>query len=135
MISTLWRRIGRNKEFIEGMKIKSNQWDKLEFKNDMTNLTRMFEIRRWYVEQSPYNYHNAKYTNDLAILHKQLNYVSSRVMFRRAIGLILLTLFVMGFVMEEPNRDWKDKFDLKFNTKAYGNLDDASGEGSNSIDD
>ena len=33
-----------------------------------------------------------------------------------------------NFVMEENNRDYKDRFDVKFNTKAYGNLDDATSE-------
>jgi hypothetical protein len=37
--------------------------------------------------------------------------------------------------MEEYARDWKDRFDLKFMNKAYGTLDDSSGEGASSIDD
>ena len=37
--------------------------------------------------------------------------------------------------MEEQAKDWKNNFDLKFNLKAYGSLDDSSGEGNISIDD
>ena len=95
----------------------------------------MFAIRNHFVEYSPYAYQNKKYTNDMAHLHKELNWLSSRLTLQRVVLVSALIIGYMTFVMEEEQRDWKDKFDLKFNSKAYGNLDDSSGEGTFGIDD
>jgi len=46
---------------------------------------------------------------------------------------ILTTYFF--FFHEEDAKDWGDKFDVKFNSKAYGAFDDSSGEGNTEIDD
>ena len=39
------------------------------------------------------------------------------------------------FIVEEQAQDYSDKFDLKFNNKCYGSLDENTGEGNISIDD
>ena len=48
----------------------------------------------------------------------------------------MIVAVLIGFSMiGEPNRDWKDNYELKFMLKAYGTLDDASGEGASALDD
>ena len=71
----------------------------------------------------------------MANLHNELNYQQARLILRRLSLTMLVVLGYMGFIMEEEARDWKDKFDLKFNQKIYGALDNAAGEGGTSIDD
>ena len=115
--------------------MRPTQWDQLEFKNNMLNVTKMFHIRQFFVKISPYDTHNCKYTNDMAFLHRELNYISSKIMLKRFLFISAIIFGYSNWVMEEEVRDWKDKFDLKFNNKVYGNLDDSSGEGNNSIDD
>jgi len=38
----------------------------------------MFELRKWYVFNTPYKYHAEKYTNEMAHLHNEINYQASR---------------------------------------------------------
>ena len=95
----------------------------------------MFNLRFFVARNSPHKaqYNTLKYTNDMANLHREINYQQSMIMLRR--GAIAIVLILLGFaIMREPNRDWKDNFELKFLTKAYGTLDDSSGEGSGAID-
>ena len=49
------------------------------------------------------------------------------------VGVFLI--FYGAFVTAEDARDYRDKFDLKFMSKAYGALEENSGEGNTSIDD
>ena len=46
-----------------------------------------------------------------------------------------LVIGYASFVMDESAIDYKDQFDVKFNTKAYGSAADSSGEGASAIDD
>ena len=49
---------------------------------------------------------------------------------------VTVSLFIFGtFITAEDARDYREKFDLKFMSKAYGALDENSGEGNTSIDD
>lgn len=67
-------------------------------------------------------------------LHKELNFLNSRLMMRRVLFLYAIITAIYLF-KEEEARDWGDRFDVKFNIKAYGSLDDSSGEGNAAIDD
>ena len=45
MIQNLWRKIGKQKQFIEGARMSPITFDKPAFNNDTKNLTRMFALR------------------------------------------------------------------------------------------
>ena len=128
MLQNLWRRLGRNKDFIQGVRVNPGQFDQPEFKANMQNLTFMFQLRQSFVKFSPFEYHNDKYTNDMAILHKELNYQNANLILKRFLIVVAIWWVYTSFIREETNRDYKDKFDLKFNNKVYGNLDDATSE-------
>lgn len=131
----LWRRLSKLKAFNEGERLTMENFSKPSFKNDMDKLTSMFQVRRYYVNNTPYQLQSDKYTNDMAHLQKELNFLQSNLIAKR-IGAIAALLFTYCFFFnEEEARDWRNTFDLKFNIKAYGALDDSSGEGNISIDD
>lgn len=95
----------------------------------------MFELRNWYIQNSPHSNYSARYTNEMSILHNELNYLNSKQILART---LLTGLIVLGYglyVMEEPARDYKDQFDLKYNQRTYGSIADSSGEGASSMDD
>lgn len=135
MISTFWRRISKSRAFKEGARIKASNFNHVPFENNYNKLVEMYQARLYHSNNTPYQVTSDKYTNDMAILHKELNFLNSRLFMKR----ILLIYAILGvyffFLFEEPNKDWGDKFDVKFNVKAYGSLDDSSGEGNNAIDD
>jgi hypothetical protein len=87
----------------------------------------MFELRSWYIQNSPHSSYNAKYSNDMAYLHNELNYLNSKQILNRTVLTAVVVLGYAMFVMEESARDYKDEFDLKFNQKAYGSIADSSG--------
>jgi|JI61114C2RNA_FD_contig_81_1112015_length_419_multi_2_in_0_out_0_1 hypothetical protein len=87
----------------------------------------MFELRSWYAENSPHSNYSSKYTNDMAYLHNELNYINSKQILTRTILTAVVVLGYSVFVMEEVARDYKDSFDLKFNQKIYGSIADSSG--------
>lgn len=95
----------------------------------------MFQTRLWFLNNSPYNHYNQKISNELTYLHKELNYQQGKQFLRRLTLVFLALMTYQMFFFEEYSRDYRDKFDTKFNNKAYGSLDDSSGEGNTSIDD
>lgn len=62
------RRLAKNKQFKEGAVIRSEDFV-LPFKQNMNFLTAMFEIRKWFVLNTPHKYHAEKYTNEMTHLH------------------------------------------------------------------
>lgn len=72
MLNTL-RKFARNKQFKEGGVIKPEDFI-LPFKQNMNLLTAMFELRKWFVLNSPHKTYSEKYTNEMAHLHNELNY-------------------------------------------------------------
>ncbi len=71
----------------------------------------MFNLRWFVVSNSPHKaqYNASKYTNDMANLHREINYQQSMLLMRR--GAIVIGLILLGFALiREPNRDWKDKY-------------------------
>lgn len=100
----------------------------------MNMITAMFEIRKWFVFNTPHKYYAEKYTNEMTHLHNELNYQHSRLLMRNG-ALVFSALYVyFWFIMEPDAVDWKDTFDLKHNQKAYGSLVGSAGEGNSSID-
>lgn len=56
------RKIGNYKEFFEGGTVESHKL-RYPFKASPNLLTAMFEIRRWFVLNSPHYMKSAQYTN------------------------------------------------------------------------
>ena len=135
MLSTWLRRVTKTKEYFQGGSILPEHYQSLPFKNNSDNLVRMFELRNWYMQNSPHSTYNAKFTNEMAYLHNELNYINSKQILARTILTGVIVLGYACFIMEEPARDYKDSFDLKFNQKVYGSIADSSGEGASSMDD
>lgn len=135
MLSTWVRKLSKTKEFYQGASILPENFQQLPFKNNYSNLVKMFELRNWYMQNSPHSSYNAKFTNEMAYLHNELNYINSKqILFRTALTFVVVLGYGV-FIMEEAARDYKDQFDLKFNQKTYGTIADSSGEGASSMDD
>ena len=95
----------------------------------------MFEMRKWFVLNTPHKFYAEKYTNDMNNLHNEINYQQSRLMLKRAVLVFAIIYGYFWFIDEPDAIDWKDSFDLKFSTKVYGNMVGSAGEGGSSIDD
>lgn len=128
------RRIGRNKQFREGAAIRAENFE-LPFRQDMNMLTAMFELRKWFVLNTPHKFHAEKFTNEMAHLHNELNYQHSRLLLRRGALVFGVLYAYFWFAMEPDAIDWKDTFDLKFSEKTYGGLTSSAGEGGSSMDE
>ena len=87
----------------------------------------MFELRNWYLQNSPHSTYNEKYSHEMSILHNEINYLNSKQLLARGLFTGFVVLGYIFFILEESARDYKDKFDLKFNLKAYGSIADSSG--------
>lgn len=95
----------------------------------------MFMLRRYHANNTPYQTQKDKYNQELTVLHKELNFLHARLFMTR-FGLVILSIIgYMVFIREEESKDWGDSFDYKFMVKAYGELEDSSGEGNTGIDD
>ena len=62
------RRLSLNKQFREGGLLKQEDFQ-LPFQQNMNQLTAMFELRKWFVTNTPHSFHAEKYTNEMAHLH------------------------------------------------------------------
>jgi hypothetical protein len=65
----------------------------------MTSLAKMFELRNWYIQNSPHTIYSQKYTSEMAYLHNEMNYINSKQMLFRALlsGAVILgyAVFIM----------------------------------------
>lgn len=135
MLSTWLRKVSKTKEFFQGASILPEHYHNVTFKNNYENVVKMFELRNWYIQNSPHSSYGAKYTNEMAYLHNELNYLNSKQLLTRTVLVSAIVFVYSVFLMEEVARDYKDNFDLKFNQKIYGSIADSSGEGASSMDD
>jgi hypothetical protein len=127
------RKYGRNKLFWEGGVLKQEDF-RLPFKMDPNRLTTMFELRKWFILNTPHKRYAEKVTNEMTNLHNEINYQQSQTMIRR--GAISFALIYLVLILSpEDAIDWKDNFDIKHNQKVYGSLTSAAGEGGSSIDE
>ncbi len=130
----LLQRLSRNKQVLEGGKIRMEDF-RLPFSQNMNLTTAMFETRKWFVFNSPHKYYSEKYTNELALLHNELNYLHSKLLLKRGV-LVFGVIFAYFWFISEPDAiDWRDTFDLKMSEKPYGSLTNSAGEGGSSMDD
>lgn len=127
MLSTWLRKVSKTKDFYQGASILPEHYQYNPFKNNYQNLVKMFELRNWYIQNSPHSTYASRYTNEMAYLHNELNYINSKQILTRTLLAGGIILGYAMFVMEEAARDYKDSFDLKFNQKTYGSIADSSG--------
>lgn len=128
MIRNLFHRLAKRRESIEGARIDMNDFRGLPFDNKVKNLIRMFELRDWFVQNSPNERIAFKYSSEMATLHHELNYVTSRISYRRFM-LVAFLYFGLVLLSDEGYEDWRHKFDPKFSQKTYGSLEDGVTEG------
>lgn len=56
----------------------------------------MFNARQYYVNNTPYQVTSDKFTNDMAILHKELNFLNARLMMKR---ILLVYAILAGYFL------------------------------------
>ena len=128
------RRVSRNKQFREGALLKTEDF-KLPFSQNHNMLTAMFELRKWFIFNTPHKHYAEKYTNEMTHLHNELNYLQARLMLKRLL-LVIGSIYVYFWFLDEPDAvDWKDTFDIKMSEKTYGNLTSSVGEGVEAVDE
>lgn len=127
------RKYGRNKLFWEGGILKQEDF-RLPFVMNPNRLTAMFELRKWFILNTPHKKYGEKFTNEMTNLHNELNYQQSRTMAIRGAWTFLIIYLGLLFSPEDAI-DWKDNFDIKMNDKVYGSLTSSAGEGGSSIDE
>ena len=131
---SLLQRVSRSKQVLEGTKIRAEDFV-VPFKQNMNMTTAMFEVRKWFILNSPHKHYAGKYSNEMALLHNELNYLHSKLLIKRGL-LVFGTIFGYFWFISEPDAiDWRDTFDLKMSERTYGSLTSSSGEGGSSMDD
>lgn len=95
----------------------------------------MFQTRLYHVNNTPFQLQSDKYTQELSVLQKELNFLHARLMMKRFLLVLTPVLLWLFLFKEEDAKDWGDKFDVKFMIGAYGEMEESSGEGDTSIDD
>lgn len=127
-IRSLYNKLIRRKEVIEGGRITLKNFRALPFNNRVGNLVRMFELRDWFIQNTP-NYRLAtKYSAEMCELHHELNYQTSRIALKRML-LFAGVVVLVALQVEEKNLDWSDKIDVKYQLKTYGALEEGASEG------
>ena len=81
MLSKL-RQLSKIKQLREGAVINVDDF-KLPFKTDLNRLGAMFEMRKWFVLNTPHKFYAEKYTNDMNNLHNEINYQQAHLMLKR----------------------------------------------------
>jgi hypothetical protein len=133
MIRSIFYKLIKRKEVLEGGRIKLGDFRGLPFNNRVHNLIRMFELRDWFIQNTP-NYRVAtKYTAQMAELHHELNYQTARIALKRIV-LFLTAVVLWKMMTPEHNPDWADRFDAKFQLKTYGSLEEGASEGGSDED-
>lgn len=128
MIRNIFNRISRRQEVIEGARIRLKDFRGLPFNNGSQNLTRMFELRDWFIQNTTSNRIANKYSEEMATLHHELNFTTSNIALRRML-LFAAAWIAILLTSSEPAQDWRDEFDLKYQRKIYGALEEGASEG------
>eukprot|EP00331_Platyophrya_macrostoma_P022218 CAMPEP_0176447410 /NCGR_PEP_ID=MMETSP0127-20121128/25007_1 /TAXON_ID=938130 /ORGANISM="Platyophrya macrostoma, Strain WH" /LENGTH=91 /DNA_ID=CAMNT_0017833835 /DNA_START=156 /DNA_END=431 /DNA_ORIENTATION=+ len=88
----------------------------------------MFDLRMYYVLNSHNNNKTLQYTWELEKLHNELNYMHMRQMLKRFTYFFLASI-VFFSMMEQPQYDWADNYELKHEFHTYIELEDGGDEG------
>lgn len=92
MISTIWRRISQAQAFKEGAKIRLSDFNNVPFNNNYNKVVEMYQARLYHSNNTPFQLQSDKYTNEMTKLHKELNFLNSRLFMKR----ILLLYTILG---------------------------------------
>ena len=67
--------------------LKSNidhkKFTNLPFRHSWENLVKMYDLRMWYIQNSPHETQGLAYTQDLEKLHNELNYLNAKSDFKQ----------------------------------------------------
>jgi hypothetical protein len=130
IIASFWRRISKNKEFVEGARINFTDFSYVPFQNNYRKLAQMHEIRFYHYNNTPYQFQKEKYAREITYLHRELNFLNSRLFMKR-IFIVFVCIGLYNFLfMKEFARDWRDTYNIKFHMKGFGDSVEAAGEGS-----
>jgi len=58
--------------------IESSRFENMPFRHSFSNLVRMFDLRMWYIQNSPNSKLALPKVHELELLHTELNYQHSR---------------------------------------------------------
>mmetsp|Transcript_56151 Transcript_56151/g.64436 ORF Transcript_56151/g.64436 Transcript_56151/m.64436 type:complete len:131 (+) Transcript_56151:56-448(+) len=109
-------------------RIASKDFSNLPMKTHWNRLTTMFDLRMYYVLNSHNNNKTLQYTWELEKLHNELNYMHMRQMLKRFTYFFLASI-VFFSMMEQPQYDWADNYELKHEFHTYIELEDGGDEG------
>jgi hypothetical protein len=76
-----------------------SNYSQAPFRNDYNKLSQMFMLRLYHSNNTPFQLQSEKYTNDLANLHKEINFLNARMMMTRIL-LVATLLAVYNFVIK-----------------------------------
>eukprot|EP01017_Pseudomicrothorax_dubius_P025183 TRINITY_DN2690_c0_g1_i1.p1 TRINITY_DN2690_c0_g1~~TRINITY_DN2690_c0_g1_i1.p1 ORF type:complete len:172 (-),score=56.11 TRINITY_DN2690_c0_g1_i1:113-568(-) len=125
----LWRLVNRlSKGRHLQAPIDQTKFASLPFDHSWENLVKMYDLRMWYIQNSPHDERCVKYVHDLERLHNELNYLNMRDYMKR---FVLATILFYGFyaLYTFPSFDWHDNHELKHEIHLYTELDEGSDEG------
>ncbi|EGR33554.1 hypothetical protein IMG5_049290 [Ichthyophthirius multifiliis] len=126
----VWKILSKlNKKSIQNSGLDHQKYQKLPFSQDFNNLAKAYDLRLWYIANSPHEDKNLEYVVQAEQLHNELNYQNSRqFLFRTAAFLLGIELFYMFYDMPK-NYDWQDYHEPKHNIQIYGDLEEGGDEG------
>ncbi|KAL4482809.1 hypothetical protein ABPG72_022369 [Tetrahymena utriculariae] len=109
--------------------LQHRKFENLPFKQNFNNLTKAYDLRMWYISNSPHEAKNLEYVNELEALHNELNYQNSRQFLFRTVSFLLgWALFYQIYELPKTY-DWQDTQEPKHQTPAYGDLEEGGDEG------
>jgi hypothetical protein len=76
MLTRFLRQINRGKNIQAGLDKAS--FDHIPFAYSWDNLVKSYDLRQWYILNSPNDSQRFKYTLELETLHNELNYLTAR---------------------------------------------------------
>merc|ERR1712146_148363 len=97
--------------------------------DDWNNLTTSYDLRMWYLQNTPHQDKTVEYAQDLEKIHHELNYLHTRILLRNL--MIFTGLFYTFYTFYEVSShyDWQDAHDPKFSQRLYMELEEGGDEG------
>ncbi|EWS71671.1 transmembrane protein, putative (macronuclear) [Tetrahymena thermophila SB210] len=126
----IWKYLQRtNRGNIIQAGLQHRKFENLPFKQNFDNLTKAYDLRMWYISNSPHEAKNLEYVNELEALHNELNYQNSRQFLFRTVSFLLGWALFYQFYELPKTYDWQDTQEPKHQVPAYGDLEEGGDEG------
>ena len=74
-------------------KIDQNKIRNIKMGDDWNNLTTSYDLRMWYLQNTPHQDKTVEYAQDLEKIHHELNYLHTRSKEFYFLGLLIMTFF------------------------------------------